>query len=71
MNKKITTLKHARDVLGLTQDQLGKEWGISSINISRWERGVCKPLGIFQEKIDELIKRAELKQIVDGCTGGV
>lgn len=60
------TLKKARDVLGLTQKQLAREWGLSSVNVSRWETGRHKPLGCFQEKIDALIKRAEVQLVVNG-----
>lgn len=35
-------LKNYREQLGLTQDALAKELGVSSITVSRWETGARK-----------------------------
>ncbi len=48
----------ARMAAGLTQGQLAEKMGCTQKDISRWERGVCKP------GVDKLVKIAgEL-----GCT---
>ena len=52
------TLRHIRDKLGLTQEQLGDRLGVSFATVNRWEGGQTKPQKAAMEAIAALAVEA-------------
>ncbi len=57
-------IKRLRKALSRTQVGLAKILGSTGLTISRWERGECVPMGVYQEKLDKL------QAFVDSKRGG-
>ena len=49
-------LKIARVYLGLTQEELAKELGISRVTINKWENSICYPKTSFWKKASDYFK---------------
>ena len=49
-------LKLARAYLGMTQEELAKELGISRVTINKWENGICYPKTSFWKKASDYFK---------------
>src|SRR6266700_2221891 len=47
-------LRHARERLGWTQEELAEKLGTTSVTISRWESGVTFPSRYFRKKLSIL-----------------
>ncbi|MDP2791087.1 MAG: type I restriction-modification system subunit M N-terminal domain-containing protein, partial [Rectinemataceae bacterium] len=52
------TLRHIRDKLGLTQEQLGDKLGVSFATVNRWEGGLTKPQKAAMDAIAALAVEA-------------
>lgn len=50
-------LKHRRENLGLTQEQLARELDVTVLTISRWERGVYPVPKHIELAVEALEKR--------------
>lgn len=65
-----TTIKQAREVFKVTQEQLAKELGTRQQTISEWELGLYSPGNSYQKLLsmafDEIAKRRENNV----CTSG-
>lgn len=48
-----TFIKFVRGEMRLTQEQLGKEFGVSSITILRWEQGKSSPNFLNKKQIED------------------
>ena len=55
--EEIIDVKAIRKALGLTQEGLARELGVSFTTICRWERGHTKPFPLAVEKLKELRKQ--------------
>ena len=53
-------IRQLRDKLGLSQENLAKELGVSFSTVNRWETGKSEPRGRAEEKILELIEKADI-----------
>ena len=53
-------IRQLRDKLGLSQENLAKELGVSFSTVNRWETGKSEPRGRAKEKILELIEKADI-----------
>lgn len=51
-----TFLKQAREKLGISQESLARELGVSFATVNRWERGHSKPSRIAQTQIEVFLK---------------
>lgn len=51
-----------RSVMNVSQEDLAKLLGVSSITVSRWENGHSKPKKIIQIRIDKLLERYDIKK---------
>jgi len=51
-------LKKLRKILGLTQEKLADELGVSLATIVRWETGKTKPSPLARQRINQLVKEA-------------
>lgn len=49
-------LKIARVYLGMTQEELARELGISRVTINKWENGICYPKTSFWKKASDYFK---------------
>ena len=52
------TVKEIRDALGLTQEEFAHDLGVSSITVSRWERGKVVPSRLAVRQLAEFARRA-------------
>ena len=52
------TIRRIRKKLNLTQVQFAKRVGVTSITVSRWERGHQKPWLIHSKKLGKLYRKA-------------
>ena len=50
-------IRQLRDKLGLSQENLAKELGVSFSTVNRWETGKSEPRSRAEEKILELIEK--------------
>ncbi len=48
-------LRHAREHLGLSQDELAKALGTTRGTVTRWESGQCFPKPRYRQKLSELL----------------
>lgn len=53
-------LKASRKKLGISQEKLAQEVGVSLASIQRWESGKCEPFSLTKNIIKKYIKK-ELK----------
>lgn len=53
------SLTEIRTRLGMSQEDLSRKLGVSWRTIQRWESGLSKPTGLYKEKLERFIKRAE------------
>jgi len=49
-------LKHLREYLGLSQEQLARALGVSYVTVSRWENGRHSPSRLALGRVAELVK---------------
>ena len=49
-------LKHCRTIMGLTQEQLARNLGVSWNTVQRWESGKTRPSPLAMEKLQEILK---------------
>lgn len=54
MKEKITAL---RQKLGLSRDAFARRLRIPARTVARWEDGENKPMGLYAEKIERMIKK--------------
>ena len=52
-------IKQLREVLGMTQEELAREMGVSFSTVSRWETGRGSPSPLARRRLEEL--RARIK----------
>lgn len=52
-------IKALREALGLSQEQLAQHLRVSVMTISRWERGLAKPLASLMEKLQQMKREWE------------
>ena len=52
-------IKALREALGLSQEQLAQHLRVSVMTISRWERGLAKPLASLMEKLQQIKREWE------------
>lgn len=50
-----------RSAMNVSQEELAKLLGVSSITVSRWENGHSKPKKIIQIKINKMLDRYDIK----------
>lgn len=53
-------LKEIRRRLGLSQEQLAHEIGVSFTSVNQWERGKRRPIPLAVGRIKDLAEKAEL-----------
>lgn len=46
-----------RERLGVTQEELARLVGVSSMTVSRWERGVAKPSRLADQQLAKLARK--------------
>jgi putative transcriptional regulator len=65
-------LKEIRRQLGMTQEQLAHQIGVSFTSVNQWERGRRRPIPMAIEKIKTLAKKAniDLANFSDADDGG-
>ncbi len=51
-------VRELRERLGLTQEAFAREVGVSSMTISRWERGLAGPTQLARKQLEVLERRA-------------
>lgn len=51
-------VRRLRKKLGLTQEKLAQELGVTTVSVSRWEHGHSKPTGLSERALDALAKRS-------------
>jgi DNA-binding transcriptional regulator YiaG len=51
-------VRELRQQIGLTQDALAREIGVTSGTVARWERGASKPTPIAIKALEVLARRA-------------
>ena len=49
-------VKHCRNIMGWTQEQLARNLGVSWNTVQRWESGKTSPSPLAMEKLQELLK---------------
>ena len=49
-------VKELREKMGMTQEQLARELGVSFKTVNRWERGKNKPSRLAVARLDALTK---------------
>lgn len=54
-------VKHVREKLCLSQQDLAKATGISFNTINRWENGIRKPTYVLQRKFNEFCNANNIK----------
>ena len=54
-------IKRLRKVLGLTQEQFGREIGANRVTVADWEAGAHQPRGLYLEALTELAEKAKRK----------
>ncbi len=60
-------IKDLRESLGMTQEELARELGLSSaITVSRWERGLHPPSRLANTQLQNLARKAARKQVREG-----
>ena len=52
-------VRELREALGLTQEELAREIGVTMMAVSRWERGLNKPSRLAYRKLQELEGKAK------------
>ena len=52
----VSELKEARQMLGLTQEQLADEIGASLASVRNWEQGRCKVNRVAAKQIGTMLK---------------
>ena len=57
-----TLVKEVRDQLGLSQEDLARELGVSFATVNRWENGRGTPSPLAMRHIEELMERTEEKE---------
>jgi len=60
-------IKNLRSKMGLSQKELAKQLGTSTMTIYRWESGARQPLPIFRDKLETLQKKM-LKETQEECS---
>lgn len=63
-------IKVIRAELGLNQEQLAMQLGVSPVSVNRWENGKAKPTAMAQNKLYEICKESEINladYIVKNC----
>lgn len=63
-------IKMIRSELGLNQEQLAMQLGVSPVSVNRWENGKAKPTVMAQNKLYEICKESEIDladYIVKNC----
>jgi len=55
----VAEVKELRHRLGLTQEQMAHELGVSWSTISRWENGHCRPSGLALLALKKLEEAAK------------
>lgn len=64
-------VKAIRAELGLNQEQLAMQLGVSPVTVNRWENGKAKPTAMAQNKLFEICKESKVDLadfIVKSCT---
>lgn len=64
-------VKAIRAELGLNQEQLAMQLGVSPVTVNRWENGKAKPTAMAQNKLYEICKKSKVDLadfIVKSCT---
>lgn len=59
--RNIKSIKDDREFLGLTQQELAVELGISISTISNWERGKTKPRKRLIKDLESLVRKENLR----------
>ena len=52
-------IRSARETLGFSQADAAKRWGFSLKTLQAWEQGARKPAGLYLEKLEKVLKKAE------------
>jgi putative transcriptional regulator len=52
-------IQEARNRLNLSQSQAAAEWGISKRTLQQWEQTRREPRGLYREKIEAILSKAE------------
>lgn len=50
-------LKKYRESVGLSQLALAGKLGVQQSTISRWERGIANPVGLYLTRLERLLKK--------------
>ena len=58
-------IKAIRVKMGLNQEQLAMQLGVSPITVNRWENGKAKPTVLAQNKLYEVCREAKI-DLADG-----
>ena len=59
-----TEIRAIRKVLGLTQEQLARELGVSWASVTNWERGRNKPSPLAAYRLEQI--RSRLPKVSQG-----
>jgi len=55
-------IRNLRELLGMTQEELAREVGVSFSTVSRWETGRGEPSRLAQRQLDRLRKRVQKQE---------
>jgi transcriptional regulator with XRE-family HTH domain len=66
----VNSFKRARLVQGLTQIELGKKVGVSSVAVCKWERGVTTPSAKRLKKVADVLNTTINELLADGKEAG-
>ena len=56
-------VKKLRGSLGMTQEQLARELGVSFATVNRWENGKRNPTGLSLKALDDLRTKKKVRKI--------
>lgn len=61
MNDYSVLLPELRSAMNITQEDLAKLLGVTSVSISRWENGRTKPTKIIKIRLQKLFDRYDIE----------
>lgn len=61
MNDYTVLIPELRSAMNITQEDLAKLLGVTSVSVSRWENGRTVPTKIIKVKLNKLFDRYDIK----------
>jgi len=65
MNDYAVLIPELRSAMNITQEDLAKLLGVTSVSVSRWENGKAIPTKIIKVKLNKLFDRYDIKVEAD------